>query len=297
MGINSKICKLFYFKTNEDVADENVIEYEDGYLLIADPRYQFNKKNCEFVLETNISSNISSLFDQLNILKNYKNIIGKNHISYKMIVNNNMKFYHDEKIVKILELMKNREKYLAINMFNEILSDSHINKYDWTFYYDMYNSMKRLIFDEYIVINEKYEDLSFKNIKEYKNLLLKKMIESYDNMSKENNIEIIYIEKAKKYIAKNYNKHINMAMVSNYVSINYSYFSILFKKYMNMSFSDYLNKVRIEKAKEFLKRVDYKIYDIAEEVGYKNSKYFTRAFKKYEKMTPNEYKIKNMERK
>ena len=182
-------------------------------------------------------------------------------------------------------------------MFNEILSDSHINKYDWTFYYDMYNSMKRLIFDEYIVINEKYEDLSFKNIKEYKNLLLKKMIESYDNMSKENNIEIIYIEKAKKYIAKNYNKHINMAMVSNYVSINYSYFSILFKKYMNMSFSDYLNKVRIEKAKEFLKRVDYKIYDIAEEVGYKNSKYFTRAFKKYEKMTPNEYKIKNMERK
>ena len=297
MGINSKICKLFYFKTNEDVSDENVIEYEDGYLLIADPRYQFNKKNCEFVLETNISSNISSLFDQLNILKNYKNIIGKNHISYKMIVNNNMKFYHDEKIVKILELMKNREKYLAINMFNEILSDSHINKYDWTFYYDMYNSMKRLIFDEYIVINEKYEDLSFKNIKEYKNLLLKKMIESYDNMSKENNIEIIYIEKAKKYIAKNYNKHINMAMVSNYVSINYSYFSILFKKYMNMSFSDYLNKVRIEKAKEFLKRVDYKIYDIAEEVGYKNSKYFTRAFKKYEKMTPNEYKIKNMERK
>ena len=297
LGINSKICKLFYFKTNEDVSDENVIEYEDGYLLIADPRYQFNKKNCEFVLETNISSNISSLFDQLNILKNYKNIIGKNHISYKMIVNNNMKFYHDEKIVKILELMKNREKYLAINMFNEILSDSHINKYDWTFYYDMYNSMKRLIFDEYVVINEKYEDLSFKNIKEYKNLLLKKMIESYDNMSKENNIEIIYIEKAKKYIAKNYNKHINMAMVSNYVSINYSYFSILFKKYMNMSFSDYLNKVRIEKAKEFLKRVDYKIYDIAEEVGYKNSKYFTRAFKKYEKMTPNEYKIKNMERK
>ena len=182
LGINSKICKLFYFKTNEDVSDENVIEYEDGYLLIADPRYQFNKKNCEFVLETNISSNISSLFDQLNILKNYKNIIGKNHISYKMIVNNNMKFYHDEKIVKILELMKNREKYLAINMFNEILSDSHINKYDWTFYYDMYNSMKRLIFDEYIVINEKYEDLSFKNIKEYKNLLLKKMIESYDNM-------------------------------------------------------------------------------------------------------------------
>ncbi len=297
LGINSKMCKLFYFKTNDNVTDEHLIEYEEGYLLITESNYQFNKQNCEFVLETNVSSDISLLLEQLSILKKYQNIIDKTHITYKMVENNNLKFYHDEKIMRILELMKNREKYLAINMFNEIFLDNHVNKYDWTFYYDMYNTMKRLIFDEYLVSNEKYEDLIFKNIKEYKNLLLKKMMESYDNMSKDNNIEIIYIEKAKKYIAKNYNKHINMAMVSNYVSINYSYFSILFKKYMKMSFSDYLNKIRIEKAKELLKRVDYKIYDIAEEVGYTNSKYFTRAFKKYEKMSPNEYKIKNIERK
>ena len=62
-------------------------------------------------------------------------------------------------------------------------------------------------------------------------------------------------------------------------------------------FSDYVNKVRIERAKELLKKVDYKIYDIAEEVGYKNSKYFIKIFKKYEKISPNEYKLKNIERK
>ena len=157
--------------------------------------------------------------------------------------------------------------------------------------------MKRIVFDEYTNNGIEYENLNFKNIEEYKNILLNKIMESYDNMGKSNSIEEIYIEKAKKYIAENYRNDLNMAMVSNYVSLNYSYFSFLFKKYVDTSFSDYVNKVRIERAKELLKKVDYKIYDIAEEVGYKNSKYFIKIFKKYEKISPNEYKLKNIERK
>jgi two-component system response regulator YesN len=83
-----------------------------------------------------------------------------------------------------------------------------------------------------------------------------------------------------------------MAVVSNYVSLNYSYFSTIFKKHIEMNFLDYLNKIRIEKAKEYLKRVDYKIYEIAEEVGYKNPKHFSKIFKKIEKITPIEYRLR-----
>ena len=255
------------------------------------------KINYEILLETDISSDIGDLLKQLEIIKNYINIIDKKHISYKMIKNNNLKFYHDEKIIKLLELLKKGEKYLAINLFNEIFSDDKIKKYEWTFYKEIYNSMKRIVFDEYTNNGIEYENLNFKNIEEYKNILLNKIMESYDNMGKSNSIEEIYIEKAKKYIAENYRNDLNMAMVSNYVSLNYSYFSFLFKKYVDTSFSDYVNKVRIERAKELLKKVDYKIYDIAEEVGYKNSKYFIKIFKKYEKISPNEYKLKNIERK
>ena len=50
-----------------------------------------------------------------------------------------------------------------------------------------------------------------------------------------NTIEVIHIEEAKEFIAKNYNKDLNMAVVSNHVSLNYTYFSGLFKKYMNVN--------------------------------------------------------------
>ncbi len=297
IGIRSKEYRFFYFKTDDKVKEENIIEYDDGYLLIASPDYKMEKINYEILLETDISSDIGDLLKQLEIIKNYINIIDKKHISYKMIKNNNLKFYHDEKIIKLLELLKKGEKYLAINLFDDIFSDDKIKKYEWTFYREIYNSMKRIVFDEYTNNGIEYENLNFKNIEEYKNILLNKIMESYDNMGKSNSIEEIYIEKAKKYIAENYRNDLNMAMVSNYVSLNYSYFSFLFKKYVDTSFSDYVNKVRIERAKELLKKVDYKIYDIAEEVGYKNSKYFIKIFKKYEKISPNEYKLKNIERK
>lgn len=107
----------------------------------------------------------------------------------------------------------------------------------------------------------------------------------------EKKLEDIYIEKAKEYIEKNYYRDINMAVVSNYVSLNYSYFSSLFNKLAGMNFSDYLNFVRVEKSKILLKNIEYKIHEISEMVGYKNSKHFTKNFKKFEKITPMEFRV------
>lgn len=98
------------------------------------------------------------------------------------------------------------------------------------------------------------------------------------------------IEKAIKFINSNYYKDINMAMVANYVSLNYYYFSSVFKEKTGMSFLDYLNKVRVEKAKELLVKTDLKIWEIAAKVGYKNPKHFARIFKELTGLTPNEYR-------
>lgn len=115
--------------------------------------------------------------------------------------------------------------------------------------------------------------------------------ETIETVDDEKKLEYVYIEKAKDYIEKNYYKDINMAVVSNYVSLNYSYFSSIFNKDTGMNFSDYLNFVRIEKAKVLLKNIDYKIHEISEMVGYKNPKHFTKNFKKFTKLTPVEYRI------
>lgn len=104
-------------------------------------------------------------------------------------------------------------------------------------------------------------------------------------------LEHVYIEKAKEYIENNYYRDINMAVVSNYVSLNYSYFSSVFNKLVGMNFSDYLNFTRVQKSKILLKNIDYKIHEISDMVGYKNSKHFTKNFKKFEKITPMEYRV------
>jgi two-component system response regulator YesN len=97
-----------------------------------------------------------------------------------------------------------------------------------------------------------------------------------------------------RYIAENYHKDINMATVSNAISLNYSYFSYAFKEYTGENFGDYLRGIRIERAKEKLRTTDSKIYEIATEVGFENVKHFNRVFKKLEGVAPQEYRERQL---
>ncbi|WP_163195421.1 response regulator transcription factor [Clostridium thermarum] len=97
-------------------------------------------------------------------------------------------------------------------------------------------------------------------------------------------------EIVKKYVKENYHKDINMAVVSNMVSLSYNHFSKIFKDEVGMNFSDYLLKVRMEKALEMLSDPVNRVQEVAEKIGYNNPKHFTRAFKKYFGFAPSEYK-------
>ena len=98
---------------------------------------------------------------------------------------------------------------------------------------------------------------------------------------------------AKEYIKDNYDKDLNMAVVSNYVSMNYSLFSYSFKQYAGSNFVNYLKQMRIEKAKELLADSDLKIIEISQRVGYDNEKHFMKIFKSMCGVSPGEYR-KNM---
>lgn len=94
------------------------------------------------------------------------------------------------------------------------------------------------------------------------------------------------------YIENNYHRPLNMAVVSNYVSLNYSYFSEAFKAYTGESFVTYLKKVRIRKAKELLGKGHSKLSDISAAVGFENTRQFSRVFKELEGVSPQEYRDK-----
>lgn len=98
------------------------------------------------------------------------------------------------------------------------------------------------------------------------------------------------VEKAKQYIYENYSRDISLNDVSDAVFVSAAYLSRLFKKNDGMKFIDFLTEVRLEKAKELLGIPNYKVNDICEKIGYKNTNYFIALFQKKNGMTPLEYR-------
>ncbi|MDO3410213.1 response regulator [Saccharibacillus sp. CPCC 101409] len=100
------------------------------------------------------------------------------------------------------------------------------------------------------------------------------------------------LKEAVAFIETHYARPLNMATVSNHVSLNYSYFSEAFKAYTGESFVVYLKKVRIEHAKELLSGYELKLSEVGEAVGFENAKQFARVFKELEGISPHEYRSK-----
>lgn len=101
------------------------------------------------------------------------------------------------------------------------------------------------------------------------------------------------IQQAVEYIEKNYATDLNMAVVSNHISMNYSLFSYSFKQYTGSNFVNYLKDIRMREAKRLLTESDMRIIEISQAVGYDNEKHFMKIFKASCGVSPSEYR-KNM---
>lgn len=99
------------------------------------------------------------------------------------------------------------------------------------------------------------------------------------------------IREVKEYIEKNY-AEIKLADAAAHVNLSTSYLSVLFSAEAGMSFSEYVQRVRLQEAARLLSETYGKIYEISERVGYNNSKNFTRAFRKFYGMSPRDYRNK-----
>lgn len=99
------------------------------------------------------------------------------------------------------------------------------------------------------------------------------------------------ITRAIQYIKLHYTENISLQMVADYVGLSFSYLSNLFRKELNISYIDYLNRYRIERAKELLTETQLKSADIAVRVGFSPEyTYFSKVFKKITGRNPNEYR-------
>lgn len=106
------------------------------------------------------------------------------------------------------------------------------------------------------------------------------------------NVDSPIVMKLCTYIDENYMHDLSLKDLASNVDMNSQYISKHFKDIKGVNFSDYLTDVRICNAKVLLTTTHKSIQDIGLSVGYNDSNYFTRAFKKHETLTPKQYRSK-----
>lgn len=102
------------------------------------------------------------------------------------------------------------------------------------------------------------------------------------------------IQQAIQFILENFDKDLNMAVVSNHISMNYSLFSSVFKQYTGSNFVNYLKELRMQEAKRLLEETELRVNEISQKIGYENEKHFMKIFKSVCGVSPTEYR-KNMQ--
>jgi len=175
--------------------------------------------------------------------------------------------------VEINKISLNRQKLFMI--LNNLILES-------------FKIMKELEYKEYdaedllkIIDRESLESLDYENLDEVEFFLKELLLDLHKLICfnpEQRNQEII--SDMKQYIEENYQDGITLSEMAAEFNLSSSYLSNLFHDQTGESFSEYLNMLRLNKAKELLKSTDIKIYQIADQLGFNDAYYFSSWFKK-----------------
>lgn len=97
------------------------------------------------------------------------------------------------------------------------------------------------------------------------------------------------VTEMKDYTRKNYHQNLTLQELGKELNYSHSYLGKKFRLQENMSYRTYLDLIRIEEAKRLLKENQFLVYEIAERVGYTNSDYFYKKFKKIVGKSPRSF--------
>ena len=123
--------------------------------------------------------------------------------------------------------------------------------------------------------------------------LINTAIENVRSMQKTDSIVHSQKDIIKDYIDRNYKKDISAKDVAGILGYSDVYFSKVFKQLFDDNFINYLTKIRIDRATVLLKDVSFNIKEVGKSVGYADSNYFTKVFKRSVGMSPSEYRSKH----
>lgn len=104
------------------------------------------------------------------------------------------------------------------------------------------------------------------------------------------NVRSFIVRNALDFMRENYAKKLRLEDVADHVYVSQWHLSKLMNRHTGKNFSELMNEVRVEKAKELLADPGYRIGDIAEQVGFLDMAHFSRVFKKITGSSPSDYR-------
>lgn len=241
-------------------------------------------------------------YEQALLARRYAYIMNLPYLSYENIPKQTNIKIDDKEINKFIQLIGTGRKEEFEKTFISVLGEHNVEGLIYEEFEKLINKVVNYILEYYGTVIDRYEFekiSGFYNYADYKTyqvylkeylLKLNHKISSIHENSKNNH----KMNEALDYIYQNYEKDLNMAMVSNHISMNYSCFSQMFKEHTGTNFINYIKDVRVNKAKELLTNTNKKVAEIAYAIGYENEKHFMKVFKNVVGISPTEYR-KNSE--
>ena len=165
-------------------------------------------------------------------------------------------------------------------------------------YRQFYNTAVKVLGAKGISINELMREEQISHIDEsdsdnesfidYVCVVLKKTAEYTPNTNTSVDIDGI-----KNYIDMHFDEELYLDKIADLFGVNSKYLSRLIKEQIGINFNQYVMGIRIQKATEMLKNTSMSINEIMEKTGFNSRNTFVRVFKKFEGLTPSEYKKLN----
>lgn len=248
---------------------------------------------------------IRDSYDQAQHALSYRMLLGKENIISIWDIENRDNYsiysFNEEEFISKVKLNQKKE---AVNYLNEIfVSIKRLNQKA-----DL-NSLNLLcmriitasllameqsngtVFYQGKTNNPFIEFLKLKSLDEVIRWIIKFVTDIADNINGYRNSKSrSIIEKAKGIINEGYKKDLTIKYLADRLYLSKNYFGQLFKDEVGMSVNEYLNMVRIKKAKDLLTHSALKVYEIAYETGFNDQHYFSSVFKKLVGVSPSEYR-------
>ncbi len=213
-------------------------------------------------------------------------------------------FYSAEINEQILSALTHNQKERALTLLRRIFHEAERNKYSSAYKHIIYMGLMSLLLS-YIVqagrdVNgilsddfRPYESLSKERADSVKEAFL---LSAYDRViehmvERQETKAMEIAQKAKAYIDQHFaSGTLSTEDISRELLVNQTYLRKMFKSEAGMTLTEYITKVRMEEAKTLIQQSEYKLSSISEAVGYSDSGYFSKCFKKYYGSSPSSFR-------